>query len=309
MFMKERMEPDLLSCLPRLMHRLPKSHRSWEDVVQDHYKVKAGFGGEQQVDSILKRARFPYVAIADLQLAGRFCQIDLVLLTPAFALVLEVKNFSGLLSFDEKSYHMKQETRDGKILGYNSPVTQAWNAREELKVLFDWLGIELPVYTAIVLPYSSTLIEKAPSDIPVIYGYSLNHFISRLPQTGQLKSLSELEAIGQLLIDHHSLFPKTDYSKLYSYDIEQLKKGVLCVCGASCQKLSQRTFVCHSCGMKNSDGYERALEDWFEFASPEITNAQVREYLGLKDKYAAGYLMRKMGFCMSKGSRIYRRVK
>ncbi|WKA54013.1 nuclease-related domain-containing protein [Planococcus shixiaomingii] len=259
MFMKERVAPHLLETLPRLMHHLPKSHRSSEDVVQDHYKVKAGFGGEQQVDSILKRARFSYIAIADLQLTERFCQIDLVVLTPAFALVLEVKNFSGLLSFDEKSFHMKQETRDGKLIGYNSPVTQAWNAREELKMLFERLRIELPVYTTIVPPYSSTLIEQAPSDIPVIYGYSLNHFISRLPQTGQLKSPSELEAIGQLLIDHHSPLPKTDYSRVYWCDIGQLKKGVLCICGASCQKLSQRTFVCSSCGMKNLDGYERAI--------------------------------------------------
>ncbi|PSL40685.1 nuclease-like protein [Planomicrobium soli] len=309
MFMKERTAPHLLETLPRLMYRLPKSHRSWEDVYSDHYKVKAGFGGEQHVDEILRRSRVPLVVIADLQLSERFCQIDTVVLTPAFALILEVKNYSGKLLFNEASFHMEQETRDGKRLGFNSPATQVWNAREELALLFERLNVKLPIHTAIVLPYSSTLVEGAPKGIPVVYGNSLNYFISILPQTGQLITAKELEAVGRLLIDHHSPFPKTDLSEIYSYEIHDLKKGVLCEsCGNSCRKLSQRTIICLSCGMNSVDGYKRALDDWFDFASPEITSEQVRHYLGLKDKHAVGYLMKKMGFCLGKGSRVYVRA-
>ncbi|WP_186763848.1 nuclease-related domain-containing protein [Planomicrobium sp. CPCC 101079] len=309
MFMKERTAPHLLAALPRLMHRLPKSHECWEDIAQDHYKVRAGFGGEQYVDAILKRLRIPHVAVADLQLAERFCQIDTVVLTPAFALILEVKNFSGTLLFNETSFHMEQETRDGTRLGFNSPATQVWNAKEELALIVDRLGVKLPIHTAIVLPYSSTLVERAPKDIPLVYGNALNHFISRLPQTGRLMPFSEMEAIGQLLINHHSPFLKTDYSKTYFYETKDLKKGVLCgSCGSPCRRMSQRTFICNSCQAKVVDGYERALDDWFEFATPGISGEQLQAYLGLKDKHAVGYLMRKMGFVRIEGSRVYQRV-
>lgn len=183
MFLKERVSPDLLESLPRLLHRLSKRHAAYETVALDYYKVKAGFGGEQRVDQILRQSRWRdrIAVIGDLQLADPFCQIDTVILTPHFVLVLEVKNFSGTLSFDEKSYHMKQRTRDGKLLGFNSPVTQAWNAQEEVKILLEEFGILLPVYTCVVLPYSSTLIEDAPVEVPVIYGNSLKRFIYNLP--------------------------------------------------------------------------------------------------------------------------------
>ncbi|MBX0313273.1 nuclease-related domain-containing protein [Planococcus glaciei] len=167
MFLKERTAPPLLESLPRLMHRLPKSHMSYEDVVSDHYKVRAGFGGEQHVDGLLQRMRWrdPVIALADFQLLNRFCQMDTVLLMPHGTVILEVKNYSGTLSFDEQSYHMTQETRDGNFLGFNSPVTYAWNAREELQHLFEHLSISLPVYAVVVLPYSSTLIEGAPKEV------------------------------------------------------------------------------------------------------------------------------------------------
>lgn len=307
-FLKERTAPHLLESLPRLMYRLPKKHLSYEDVVSDHYKVRAGFGGEQHVDRLLKRMRWPEppVVIADLQLSERFCQIDTVVLTPHFAMILEVKNYSGTLSFDEDSLHMTQRTRDGKFFGFNSPVTQAWNAREELLDLFRRLSVSLPVYTAVVLPYSSTLIERAPKEIPVIYGYSLNRFLSTLPRTGRPMPPEELARVGQLLIDRHTPFPKTDYSHVYQFELKDLKTGVLCdACGSPCMRQSERTHFCVRCQLVVLDGYSRVLDDWFEFVTPEITNRQCREFLGLKDKYAARYLLQKLGFA-SRGASVQR---
>lgn len=308
MFLKERTAPDLLDTLPRLMQRLPKGHPGWEDVFSDHYKIRAGFGGEKHVDRLLRRMRGHEAGfvIADLQLRERFCQMDTVLLMPYGAVVLEVKNYSGTLSFDEDSLHMTQKTRDGKFFGFNSPVTQAWNAREELLRLFEELAVSLPVYAAVVLPYSSTLIERAPKEIPVIYGYSLNRFLSNLPRTGRPMPPEELARVGQFLIDCHTPFPKTDYSHVYKYEVKDLKKGVLCgSCGSCCVRQSQRTYFCVPCQSAVLEGYARAMDDWFEFVAPEITNRQCREFLGLKDKYAARYLLQKLGFA-SRGASVQR---
>jgi hypothetical protein len=305
MFMKMRSAPNLLSQLPRLMHRLPHV----EAVADDHYKIRAGFGGEQHVDSILLRSRFssPASLIGDLQLADRFCQIDTIVVTDHFVLILEVKNFSGTLSFNEDRFHMEQTTREGNKYGYNSPVTQVWNAREELLAILSLAGISCPVHGAIVLPYPSTLIDRMPSEFPVVYGYSLNRFISTLPRTGRTISPEET---AQLLINQQQPFPKMDFQGMYNYNPNQLKKGVLCgKCGSACQKVSERLLLCRSCKQPVEDGYRRALDDWFDFAAPEITNAQCREFLGLKDKHAANYLLKKMDFLSQGASHrtIYRK--
>ncbi|MDN3451564.1 nuclease-related domain-containing protein [Planococcus sp. APC 3906] len=312
MFMKERFAPELLESLPRLMQRLPRNHAAYVAVEQDHYNTRAGFGGEQQVDHLLRRAKWrePLLAIGDLQLAAQLCQIDTIVVTPHFALVLEVKNFSGTLSFDEKSLHMKQETRDGKVAGYNSPITQALNAQEEVNDIFEECAVSLPVFACVVLPYSTTLIDQAPTAVPVIYGYSLKRFISTLPRTDSPLSPEEMAHVSQLLIDRHNPFSTKNFQEWYRFSLADLKKGVLCVvCGSRCSKASQRMFFCSVCKLPVRDGYARALADWFDFAAPEITNAQCREFLGLKDKYAARYVLDRLGLGRrgtGRGVRYYR---
>lgn len=297
MFMKKRMAPAALEKLPRLLRRLPETHPSWQSIYRDHYRIQAGFGGEQTVDRLLERMRWKDepIIICDLHLKERLCQVDTVVLTPYYALVLEVKNYSGTLTFNEESFHLEQLTRDGKRIGFNSPATQAWNVREEIKILFESQNISLPVFTAIVLPYSSTLIDQPPAEIPVVYGYSLSRFIAKLSRTRKPLPHEELTRIGQFLIGQHSPFFQKPYHKLYSFEAHHLKKGILCEsCGAACTKKSARHFSCKKCLMKTVNGYESALHDWFDFASSTITNAQCRDFLGLKDKYAANYLLRKM---------------
>lgn len=288
MFLKMRSEPLLLDQLPRLMHRFT----GLDAVADDHYKVRAGFGGEEHVDKILLRSRLHAVLVGDLQLADRLCQIDTLVVTNHFVLILEVKNFSGMLTFHEDRFQMVQTTREGNRFGYNSPVTQVWNAREELRAILSEAGIPLPVYGAIVLPYSSTLIDRMPGEFPVVYGYSLNRFISTLPRTGRTLPPKET---AQLLISHHQPFPKMDFQEVYKYDPRRIKRGVLCpLCGRTCERRSERMHVCRSCNAPVDDGYRRALDDWFDFVSPEISNTECREFLGLKDKHAAKYLLNRL---------------
>lgn len=293
MFIKERISPIELEVLPRLMHRLPHSHKSCPDVEKTHYMIKAGHGGEIEVDRLLKQMRWKEcLFISDLQLSEAYCQMDTIVLTPYFALILEVKNYSGTLIFDEESMHMRQITKQGQEIGYRSPVTQVWNAREELLVLFEEMGVSLPVYAAIVLPYPTTLVENIPKTFPVIYGHSLNRFIFTLPRNGQPLPNEELLRIGELLIKQHSPFSEKNYPQTFKYHSSELKKGILCrQCGAIGSRHSARTYHCSICQVKISDGPRHALDDWFALVSPTITNRQCQDFLLLHNKNAARHVL------------------
>lgn len=293
MFIKERVPPIELELLPRLMHRLPHSHKSWPDVEKTHYMIKAGYGGEIEVDRLLKRTRWKEcLYIGDLQLKEAYCQMDTIVLTPYFAVILEVKNYSGTLVFDEESMHMRQITKQGQEFGYRSPVTQVWNVREELLVLFEEMGISLPVFAAIVLPYPTTLVENIPNTVPIIYGHSLNRFIFTLPRTGQPLPNEELLRIGELLIKQHSPFNKKNYPQTFKYLPAELKKGILCrQCGALSNRHSSRTYHCSICQVKITDGFRHALDDWFALASPTISNRQCQDFLMLHNKNAARHIL------------------
>lgn len=62
-----------------------------------------------------------------------FFQIDTLILSAKFALILEVKNFSGTLFFDPQFKQMIQTTLNGEERGYPHPIEQANLQAEELK--------------------------------------------------------------------------------------------------------------------------------------------------------------------------------
>ncbi|WP_158599132.1 nuclease-related domain-containing protein [Planococcus salinus] len=315
MFSKRRIAPYLMETLPRLERRLPKNHASRKLTAQHHYQITAGFGGEQEVDKKLEKMRWhtERMVLCDFHLQSEIqpCQIDTVILTPFYALVLEVKNYSGSLDFKDGTNHMEQTTREGDRFGFHSPINQVLTASEELEILLRQLAIPLPIYPVVVLPYSRTLYTRAPETVPVVYAHSLGRFISRLPRTGHSLTSAELAAVSEQVLAHHTPFPKINYQKEYFYQPEQLRTGVLCAqCDARAIKESERIHACRHCGTRLDDGYAQALEDWFEFASPTINNAQCRRFLELKDKHAATYLLKKMNLSPSGHStqRSYTRV-
>ncbi|WP_198507999.1 nuclease-related domain-containing protein, partial [Bacillus sp. FJAT-42315] len=103
MIMKPRSKPLLLSKLEILMNRLPKRHSQMAAIEEVYGRHQAGYRGEQTVDYFLREVKRNDVFILhDIRLpAGEysFFQIDTVLLTPNFFLIMEVKNYSGQLLF------------------------------------------------------------------------------------------------------------------------------------------------------------------------------------------------------------------
>ncbi|MGI2327677.1 nuclease-related domain-containing protein [Planococcus sp. YIM B11945] len=296
MILKRREKPYLLETLPRLLQRIPERHASWKKVEQELYRVKMGYEGEVSIDQRLRKMRGKTEAaiICDFQFQTevRGCQIDTLVLTPHYALVLEVKNFNGTLKFNEETFHLEQTFGDGQPNGYHSPISQVLGACEELEVLFQRLHIALPVFPVIVLPNAATLVVQAPVNVPIVYGQSLNRFISNIPRNSEPINAA---SAGRRLLEHHVPFPKIDYAQKFQFNKDDLKTGVLCgICGAQAKKVSERVYGCAVCQVKFKDGRERALQDWFEFISPEISNEQCRAFLRLKDKHAARYLLKKM---------------
>ena len=298
MIMKDRRPPHLLDALPRLLHRIPPHHASYPKILDHLQAIRAGFGGEQHVDEVLKTMRWPTQPLLILDLnfftGVSRCQIDTLVMTPHFALILEIKNYSGTLHFHGNQYQIKRITRDGQEQGFDSPASQVKTAVQEIETLFRDLAVSLPVYGAVVLPYAKTLVEGTMDDVPVVFAKSLRHFIAELPRGANPMRPDESEAAAKAIAARHLPFYPTNYQLRYGFGPADLVTGVLCpLCGKKADKISQRQHFCSACGQSFANGYQQALADWYEFVSPEIKNWQCQRFLELKDKHASYYLLKR----------------
>lgn len=299
MFIKERVRPVQLDLLPSLLNRLPSSHPGYEKVQHHLRSINAGFGGEQYVDERLRHMNWdvPHFIVGDLNVAsGRtFCQIDTLVFTPHYVLVLEVKNFSGTLQFQGNRYQMTRITREGDEEGFDSPVSQVLRAVNETEILLRKAGLSLPIFRAVVLPYARTIVKGTPDHVPIVFSKALPLFISNLPTTNPLVATEDLQFAAEKIASFHQPFIPKNFSSRYEFTLSDLRTGVICSdCGRSAAKQSIRAHYCHACQMPILDGYVSALRDWRDFISPLIRSSECQTFLQLPNKNATYYVLKNL---------------
>ncbi|TMU83729.1 NERD domain-containing protein [Bacillus sp. BHET2] len=109
-------------------------------VEKDFKKRKAGYNGESTVYyhlSFLKDKKYKIFYDVRLPLFSNYFQIDFLLLTPCYILLIEVKNILGNVTIDP---FIKQLTRTykGVTEGFSDPISQV--QRQKL-LLQKWFGI------------------------------------------------------------------------------------------------------------------------------------------------------------------------
>jgi hypothetical protein len=88
--------------LEALLRRLPKNHVKRTKIMEELSRRWAGYKGEASLDFHLRNLdEKNYLILHDLNLPdGKYnCQIDALLLSPNFALIIEIKNMTGKLTY------------------------------------------------------------------------------------------------------------------------------------------------------------------------------------------------------------------
>lgn len=199
----------MLEGLEAAIRRLPREERTLQ---AKYATVKAGFGGERQLDYMFERYKFlmNYRMFHDLPLtSSTHFQMDTLFITRSYALVFEVKNIAGKLTVLANPLQLQRTLENGEIGSFKSPVTQA---QSNCQLLEDWLrlrNIALPVYGAIVLAYSKQRIELLDTSIPFLFPEVVPTYIRNLPVTPQLFGETEFEVLtSELLFSYRELIPR-----------------------------------------------------------------------------------------------------
>ncbi len=296
MIVKQRGKLVELMRLEALLRRLPDSHHKKEMILQDFKKKNSEVRGEREVDYPLRFLNDQdYLILHNVRLADKngYFQMDTLILTKKYILILEVKNWYGTILFGENG----QVTRigdDQKEEGFANPIPQVKTQTHRLQKWIQSKNLPfIPIKFFVVISYPSTIIKSISSKTPipkeVIHNnqlfFQIEELDSELSSSGirmnQLKWLSE-----EISKCHES--PTENILKKYNLTLEDLQKGVICpVCTIVPMIRKKKKWLCRHCNHFSKRAHLFGLDDFVLLVGDTITNRGVRDFLLIDSPHVA----------------------
>lgn len=316
MISKSLKVPELNLQLEALVRRIPEQHPSREKVISEYKKRSAGYKGEERLFyylSFLEPKK--YWIFHDLRLSNgsQFFQIDALLLTANFGLILEVKNWTGTLFFNP---HFQQVIRiqNDKEEGFPDPISQARHQTNQFRNWLDLNGFpNIPLDFLVIISHPSTIIkaETDPLQISkkVLHSHHLlskmNDIENKFPQ--EKTDSKEIRRLCRTLLKKH-IPAQSDILEHFNVSSEEILTGVSCPkCTSLPMIFHWGKWHCPMCLFSSSLAHEAAVQDYFRLIKPSITNSQFRSFTHIPSPYAASRFLSRMNlsFKRNKRHRIY----
>ncbi|WP_164462255.1 nuclease-related domain-containing protein [Bacillus sp. FJAT-42376] len=305
MIRKERKIPIKVLKLEALLRRLSKAHLKYPLIKEDLAKIKAGYRGEQSLDYYLSfLSNDKYHILHDLRLLHKthHFQIDSLLLSPNFILIMEIKNIAGTLYFDH-SFNQFIRTFDGKEEVFPNPLFQIVRHKMQLtNWLNEHLNLDVPVETLLIFSNASAIIKSSNphshSMKPVIQSAELISKVEEFEKKYKMPVMTDkqLKKIIKNLLKNHTA-SEVDVLDSYSILPEDIIIGVICShCESYPINKINGNWKCRTCGNLAKRGHMDALTDYALLFDTKISNKEMRSFLNLNSRNAAAYLMKKEGF-------------
>lgn len=292
------------------LKRLELNHPKRSALELELGRKMAGYWGEQSVFSILETLpKNEYFLFHDIRLQGKPYpfQIDLLVLSSYFFLILEVKNMAGELYFDD-SFKQVIRTLHNQNEAFDDPVMQVHIQRKQLQM---WLSAKklptIPIETLVISANPKTVLRaenKSLSDVVV----RKSHLITKIEELVQkhpheMIQKKELKKIANTLVKAHTPHLPNLLEK-YKIPVKDLATGVHCPsCGGLPMTRKWGIWVCSSCLFTSRDAHLTAIRDYILLIKPTITNRELRSFLQLESASTAARILNSLKL-LSEGSSL-----
>lgn len=295
-------QPIIINKLEILLKRCPAIHLKRPQIVESLRKYRSGFNGEQSLAyyyRYLPKNDISYLPGLRILHDGYYFQMDLLVVTPNFLLIMEIKNHAGHLYFDDKVNQMIR-TLDVNRVAFEDPVLQVNRQRYHLVQLMQQHKFpDIPIETLVVVANPSTIVEFSPT-----YKEAMQKVI-KSPQlqlkfiefqqrykNNILENKTRKKLVKQLFKLHDVYNP--DVCELFQIDKCELITGVLCpTCKPpSIMHYRGANWRCATCPHTSKTAHVDALKDYAMLISPTITNRECKNYLHTPSTSVTTHLLR-----------------
>ncbi|RHW38047.1 NERD domain-containing protein [Neobacillus notoginsengisoli] len=303
MVVLERMVPLVILMLDALLRRINHNHPKRKEIEEAYRTHKAGYNGEKSVDyymNFLDEGKFQIFKGIRLPNKEFHFQIDTLIITPFFAIILEIKNWGGEIYFDKDFCQVYQE-KDGKTNTYQNPVSQAILQKMHLK---EWLRRnkfpDLPIEFLVVMSNTSSRLKSDPGYYEVFQ--KVLHSIRLLEKIAQIEKKYKQEVISEnvmkklkktLLKKNTPLRP--DILKNFEISPTAIIPGIQCpTCHTYSMKLYYGKSRCQTCKTISKTAPFLAITDYFLLCANTLTNQDIKSFLKTTTSSQTYFLLQKM---------------
>ncbi|MDR4888037.1 nuclease-related domain-containing protein [Fredinandcohnia sp. QZ13] len=271
MVYKHRTKPQELVVFEILNKRTELSSKD----KQYYVNLKKGYEGELLFDSLTEKLRCHCLILNDLLLEvnNTTFQIDTSIFIGEKIHFYEVKNFEGDYYYESTKLFKKPKHE------VNNPLLQLNRSESLLSQLLRNHGCPLPIEASVIFINPTFTLYQAPLNLQAIFPTQLNNYLRALDTTPS-KVNEKQKRIADLLVSLH--ITKSPYSKVPSYQYEQLRKGITCkVCDSFSIVIEGRKCKCEKCGHNElvADAVLRTVHEFTTlFPDQKITTNVVFEW-------------------------------
>lgn len=285
MIEKERTYPIRLLMYEALMERIIPNHPKISIIEQDYKARRAGFKGELQTDyrlSFLPEKGFHIFRDIRLRDEKWHFQIDTLILTLRYIILIETKAYSGTLFFDKYSEQMIQ-TKNDQEKSYDNPINQvrmqAWHLKRWLQ---NHKFTVPPMYQLVAISNSSTIIKVSDRSLNnlIVKGDVLLSRVLQIDDTNSNPSFTDkdVKKLSKSLIKNHSPH-HPDILKQYSLTPDDLQKGVQCPSCLTYGMYKEKwIWRCPVCEYKSKTAHHKTVKEFFLLINPTIKNQMCRDF-------------------------------
>ncbi|HAQ08777.1 MAG TPA: NERD nuclease [Bacillus bacterium] len=299
---KTRAYPKELMILEAIVRRLPPNDLKKADLEKKLYRKRAGYKGEKTLDYFLAQMdHSEMVILHDLRipLNGTHFQIDTLIISPYFLLIIDSKNYAGTLIFlPEFNQLIRIQNNIEEV--FSDPILQTKIQGSQLRLFLEKHHITPPpIENLVAISNTQAIIKNPANDQEVSYRVFRSANVSfKIPPfykkyTQPLLSKNEMKKISRYLIKAHE--PLVPDPKSMNLPFNKMIPGVQCpVCETFGMDYHQGKWTCTSCGHKSAQAPIQALRDYFLIYGPSITSKQFRAFMKVRSSSTAKRLLATM---------------
>lgn len=220
-----------------------------------------------------------------------YIQIDTLIITQHGIFLIEIKNYSGMIQFDETIGKTIKTSNKGEIEKFDCSVHQVDRAVHGLTQILSKLPVRVPIIPTLIMANSKTEITQYPRSVPVKYKKQLPRYVRQRLATKETITEEERRIIENQIHTHITTKNQIPLCERYAIPPTDLKSGIICPhCEQTMHKIQGRSWTCTNCQFISTSVIEQLRIDWFELIHPTLTNRQLRHFLQINTKSATRIL-------------------
>lgn len=289
--------------LERLLQRLPEHHPHRQFLQVELHRSTAGKRGEERLARKMiefnPEENHRFLRNISLSLGEWKVQMDGILLTERGAIIIESKNISGQLYFDNQTGEFARTDEAGIRTVMEDPTSQLNKNIRFLTKFFKLHKIQLPIKGIVVFTSKQCEFMSKPQNSAVCKTYQLiDYLFNILHSFPEMDTRPNLSKIDKLLQKNQTPYKRIPLCQLYYIEPTELKTGVFCIaCKSHCMVRKYRCgWICEMCQTVDALAFETTVQEYFSLIDTQLNNRQLRQFSNLTSPYSASRLLATFDF-------------